>query len=300
MSYFSYFPLTSYLLDKDTVDIRQARNILVRAKFSQYLKTREGLYESYQIKDGERPDTLAHKFYGRSELHWVILLFNEIIDPYYEWPLSQSELESYILYKYPGKAVYVDDTFFYADGINRNQKISSTEPTINGETKVEISQYQDGGVITKTLTAISYDPLMMKIVVRDDGWLENGVPEIRNITVINSNGNRIKTNIRYIEPNNTSIHNFVDVDNEVLDPRGSIDPKIIDTYGVTVRILLYTNPNDTIRIPSMRLTRYKNNSEYEYDRNEEKRTINILKPYFLQETLKQFSSLFSKNKINGI
>jgi hypothetical protein len=175
------------------------------------------LYSKHiKSKEGERPDTLAHKIYGKSDLHWVILLFNEIIDPYYEWPLTTSELDSYIAYKYPGKAVYVEDTFFYADGVMRNQRIDSTEPTINGETEVEISQYEGGEVVTKKLTAVSYDPLMMKVVVKDDGWLDNGVPSIRTMTVTNSNGKRITTNIRYIEPNSTAIHHFVDASGKSL------------------------------------------------------------------------------------
>lgn len=295
MSYFSYFPLTSVILDKDNIDVRQARNIMLRAKFSEYLKNREGLYEPYQIKDGERPDTLAHKIYGKSELHWVILLFNEIIDPYYEWPLSTDEVNRYIAYKYPGKAVYVDDTFFYEDGIKRNQRIDPTEPILNGEAIANITQ----GLETRQLKVISYDPLLMKMVVLDDGWLNTGVPTNRKITIKNSKGNNIFSSIRYIEQNDTALHHFTDGANEIVNPRGRID-ETSDFLGVTVRILLYTNPNPDIRTPSLAVLPYVNNSEYEYQLNESKRTINLLKPYFLNEVLKQFSALFSKGRVSGV
>jgi hypothetical protein len=295
MSYFSYFPLTSVILDKDTVDIRQARNILVRAKFSNYLKDREGLFEQYQIEDGERPDTLAHKIYGRSDLHWVILLFNEIIDPYYQWPMSTDELNRFVAYKYPGKAVYVDDTFFYDEGINRNQRLGPTEPILDGESVVSITQ----GLETKQLKVISYDPLLMKMVVVDDGWLDNGVPTNRKITLVNSKGNRIFSSMRYIERNDTALHHFVDRNNEIVNPRGRIDEDA-DFLGVTVRILLYSNPNDEIRRPSLGVLPYINNYDYEYSLNEEKRSINILKPYFINEALKQFSALFNKSKTSGV
>jgi hypothetical protein len=295
MSYFSYFPLTSVVLDKDAVDIRQARNILVRAKFSEYLKSREGLYETYQIKDGERPDTLAHKLYGRSDLHWVILLFNEILDPYYEWPMSYDELNQYIAYKYPGKAVYVDDTFFYADGVKKNQRIDATEPIVDGEVVVSITQ----GSETRELKAVSYDPLLMKMVVLDDGWLNNGVPENRRIVLKNSKETNLLGSIRYIEQNDTALNHFVDSSGETLNPRGRID-ETADFLGVTVRILLYTNPNDDIRRPSLAVLPYKNNSEYEYELNESKRSINLLKPYFINEALKQFSFMFNKTKTSGV
>jgi len=295
MSYFSYFPLTSYVLNADTVDIRQARNILVRAKFSEYLKTREGLYEKYQIKDGERPDTLANKLYERSDLHWIILLFNEILDPYYQWPMSTDELNRFIAYKYPGKAVYVDDTFFYDSGIKRNQRLDPTEPILNSEAVVSITQ----GIETKELKVISYDPLLMKMVVIDDGWLNTGVPTNRKISLVNSKGNRIFSSIRYIENNDTALHHFVDGSGEIVNPRGRIDEET-DFLGVTVRILLYSNPNDEIRRPSLGVLPYVNNYDYEYALNEEKRSINILKPYFINEALKQFSALFSKTKVSGV
>ena len=295
MSYFSYFPLTSVVLDKDAVDIRQARNILVRAKFSEYLKSREGLYETYQIKDGERPDTLAYKLYGRSDLHWVILLFNEILDPYYEWPMSYAELDQYIAYKYPGKAVYVDDTFLYADGVKKNQRIAASEPIIDGEVVVSITQ----GSETRELKAVSYDPLLMKMVVLDDGWLNNGVPENRRIFLKNSKETNLLGSIRYIEQNDTALNHFVDSSGETLNPRGRID-ETSDFLGVTVRILLYTNPNDDIRRPSLAVLPYKNNSEYEYELNESKRSINLLKPYLLNEALKQFSFMFNKTKTSGV
>ena len=33
----------------------------------------------------ERPDILAHQFYGTSKLAWVILITNEIHDLYEDW-----------------------------------------------------------------------------------------------------------------------------------------------------------------------------------------------------------------------
>lgn len=298
MSYFSYFPLTSVILNKDTVDIRQARNILVRAKFSDYLKTREGLYEEYQIRDGERPDTLAHKIYGRSELHWLILLFNEIIDPYYEWPMSYDELTKFIAYKYPGKAVYVDDTFYYDSGVNRNQRINQTEPIFETGTKARITKNSE----TRELNILSYDPLLMKMVIDDSGWLETGSPSNRGIdtriSVVNSKGNRIFSSIRYIENNDTSLHHFIDSNKDIINPRGKLDP-VSDALGRTVRILLYSNPDDNIRNQSLMSLPYVTNADYEYSLNEEKRKINLLKPYFVNEALKQFSALF-KNKTSGV
>lgn len=81
MSYFSSFPITPIILDKENLNIVQARNILIRAKFSDYIKNIDSLFYDYLIKDGEKPETLSYKLYGRSDYHWLILMFNELIDP---------------------------------------------------------------------------------------------------------------------------------------------------------------------------------------------------------------------------
>lgn len=55
---------------------------------------------SYIVRDGERPETVAEMFYNNPSFHWIILLLNDIVDPFYDWCLSQNELERYIDEKY--------------------------------------------------------------------------------------------------------------------------------------------------------------------------------------------------------
>ena len=58
------------------------------------------LYNEYIIKEGQRPDQIAYEVYGDSQYYWVILLVNNIIDVASEWPLSNEELENYMIQKY--------------------------------------------------------------------------------------------------------------------------------------------------------------------------------------------------------
>jgi hypothetical protein len=89
VAYFGNFPNLAYpiVIDGKTVRIN-AKNITVRAKFLDYVKTSQVSYRDYTIKDGDRPDTLSYRLYGRSDLHWVILIFNEILNPFFDWPLT--------------------------------------------------------------------------------------------------------------------------------------------------------------------------------------------------------------------
>ena len=58
------------------------------------------MYSEYFVTNGERPEQIAHKHFGSAELHWVVLITNNITDAYYEWPLSFSAFEEFVKDKY--------------------------------------------------------------------------------------------------------------------------------------------------------------------------------------------------------
>ena len=91
MGYFNFLSNVGYRNDNGTFTI--ARNILTRGKIIDSIKESQSGYMEYTIKDEERPETLANRVYGRSDYHWIILLFNEILDPFFSWPLSVNEME---------------------------------------------------------------------------------------------------------------------------------------------------------------------------------------------------------------
>lgn len=58
------------------------------------------LYTYHTVKEGETPEILAHKYYGKAEDHWIILLLNNIVNPFFDWVLTSQELSSLITDKY--------------------------------------------------------------------------------------------------------------------------------------------------------------------------------------------------------
>lgn len=54
----------------------------------------------YYVKDFETPEILAHKVYGRSDLHWILLVANNITNVNKEWPMAQEHLVLYTKDKY--------------------------------------------------------------------------------------------------------------------------------------------------------------------------------------------------------
>jgi hypothetical protein len=97
--YFKSFPYTYYSLD-DASTVQVVTNITTRVVLSDEVKNNLSLYDEYDIKDGETPELVADKFYGNPEQHWLILHYNEIIDPRFDWPLDTNNLNRQVASKY--------------------------------------------------------------------------------------------------------------------------------------------------------------------------------------------------------
>lgn len=55
-------------------------------------KDKGASFSMYNVQDGELPEDVALKFYGNVSSWWVIFLFNDIKNPFTEWPLSQEQI----------------------------------------------------------------------------------------------------------------------------------------------------------------------------------------------------------------
>jgi len=97
--YFKSFPFTYYSLDNATT-VQVVTNITNRATLSEETKTNLGLFDEYDVKDGETPELVADKFYSNPDLHWLVLHYNDILDPRFDWPLDTNNLNRYIAGKY--------------------------------------------------------------------------------------------------------------------------------------------------------------------------------------------------------
>ena len=95
--FFSYFPKLLYPLDDSREVVTDIfRRVAPRDKFI----VNETYLEKYVLKAGERPEDIAYQLYGDAELHWVILLLNNIIDPYNEWYYTPEQVEAMVKQRY--------------------------------------------------------------------------------------------------------------------------------------------------------------------------------------------------------
>ncbi len=99
MPYFSRFPLMAYDMKGDR-DYKLLPDILRRVKLRSGLRSGAFMFDKYDVKDGERPEDIAFKWFGDAEYHWVILMTNNVTDRYYQWPLSQPQFQEHLTDKY--------------------------------------------------------------------------------------------------------------------------------------------------------------------------------------------------------
>jgi hypothetical protein len=99
MAYFSRFPLMAYDVKGDR-NFKLLPNILKRVKLRSGLRSGSFLFDSYDVKDGERPEDVAFKWFGDARYHWIILMTNNVTDRYYQWPLTQPQFQEHLTDKY--------------------------------------------------------------------------------------------------------------------------------------------------------------------------------------------------------
>jgi hypothetical protein len=164
--YFNYFPKTLYSSNNATSSLDTITNITARFGFESSLKENSNAFYQYSIKDSDTPEIIAAKFYSNPERHWIVLMFNDIIDPQYDWPMENRTLMQYIDKKYSAngglswamnvthvKAYYKTITRTSFDGTKIVEKVELDSGVYaNTAATTESIVLQDGSTITQAVT----------------------------------------------------------------------------------------------------------------------------------------------------
>jgi hypothetical protein len=161
--YFNFFPTTAYTNSDQSTAYDTVTNIISRFAFEGSLKQNTSLFYPYNIQDGDTPEMIASKYYGSPEKHWIVLMFNDIVDPQYDWPLDQRTLIKYINDKYTanGAANTTPQTgIAWAQNVNNVKAYYKTITRLSSEpTKnqiVEKIQIDKATYTTQTVNTIVY------------------------------------------------------------------------------------------------------------------------------------------------
>jgi len=152
------------------------RRVAVRAK----VRTNTLLFDTYDVKEGETPEIIAHKLYDDPELHWIVLLVNDVTDRYHQWPMNYSQFLQFIADKYDN----VDGTHHY----------ELAQSSGNTTTKIEVYNnsalytgdddfYSNATVITNREYEEKQQEIKRQIRLLDPRYVEDFIEEY--ITLMN-------------------------------------------------------------------------------------------------------------------
>jgi len=293
--YFKNFP--KILLDGATGSTGGsvlAVDILRRVGFSDHGVTGSEYFVQYNINDNDSPESIADAVYGSPNYHWIVMLFNNKFDVFFEWPLSVRKFEKHIKKKYPGT------TLFFADGVTGGIQKNDTLVKMDG---TGVTGW--GGLVK------DYDPVLNKLTVTGVdskySFSTNDVVKAYNST----GGTGLDKNVgeavvkRIVTDSSQSIHHFEttgasaagfdDVGGGFQTYKVWLDP--LSKYNGTTQLamgsggvtfgqtLLYGYTYNS-------LSNYvKTNYDYEMEQNEDKRKISLLNPVYLDQVIKEFKFL---------
>ena len=140
MTYFDMFPNIYYSAKGDS-NFTIMKDILSRVKLIANVKENILGFDYYDVQDGETPEMIAHRYYGDVNLHWTILVANDIVDYYEDWPMSVQRFEEFVKEKYdnPGGIHHYEITQTSGD---TNVTIDVGMNTVEYPSATAISNYQ--------------------------------------------------------------------------------------------------------------------------------------------------------------
>lgn len=304
MGYFNFLPNIIYRDDNRNNII--AKNIITRAKILDILKESQSGSVVYRIRDEERPETIAQRVYGRADYHWLILMFNEILDPYFSWPMSMNEMEYHMKNVYSGEALFIYPNMLYDEDVKA--KFDRRIPHFEVGDYIE-QRYR--GNILATGKVKSWNPDLYKVVVEtltgkfslvgEAAASESnaiGDPEDLSLDIrtTNRNGKTISAPmIRYVSDNQFALHHFQKEDSGELisshySPSNGGPWSLIDRYVLGKQEYIDLGPDragDQLGYVSI-----VTNMKYEEDVNDAKRNIRVMRPEYIDPVLKDFRKLF--------
>lgn len=121
MNYFKNLPVISY-------NNNLAVNIMSRAKISDEMKSDSGMFFPYTLEDGDRADNVSTAYYDSPGYTWLVWMSNEVVDPYFDLGVSDSDLYEVIRQKYGSlEKAQRTPAFYRTNGGDDDRIITPTE-----------------------------------------------------------------------------------------------------------------------------------------------------------------------------
>lgn len=149
--YFEYLPRVDYDMGRAGVKQR-AVDISRRFVIENLIKDKPVIYRTYFCA-GDRPDQVAEKVYGDALLDWLILMTNQVIDPFFQWPMDHFQFTEHIKAKY-GSLSVAHQTVHHYEWIVRPES-RQLDGTVVPERVIIVDQTTYTSLVDNTRRSIS-------------------------------------------------------------------------------------------------------------------------------------------------
>ena len=272
--YFNFFPTTNYANNLAT-------NIIAKVKFDESVQQNLAIFYPYNIKQGERADHIAARVYEDPTLDWIIYMSNNIMDPYYDWPLSQEQFNQYILAKY-GSLPKAQQIAFYRNNYMHDDSMLSPS-SYNSLTSTSKKYYSP--VLGFNDNIVSYKRKELDVVI------ETNV--IVSLSVTSNSGFLVGEKIT--QSSNSGYISQIGSNNLIINKvTGTFSNNLItgfssnSTTSVTNSVIL----NQPISNNELSFYSPVTYLEYEEELNESKFNIRIIDKSYVGKILKDMRELF--------
>ena len=94
--------MKQYFANHPVIEYRglSLRNLMLSARVVKAALTNASVMYPYTLEEGDTPTMIAYDYYGSVDYVWLVLLSNNMIDPYTQWYKSQADFDAYIIKKY--------------------------------------------------------------------------------------------------------------------------------------------------------------------------------------------------------
>tara|TARA_Y100000361_G_C11102170_1_gene312574 strand:+ start:161 stop:820 length:660 start_codon:yes stop_codon:yes gene_type:complete len=152
--YFSYLPDFEYvsrLSGSNISDYVRVKNLFKRTKVNDTIFGDLTNFTKYKIIGNERPDQVAFKIYGDSNLDWLVMLTNNILTYQDEWPLQDNAFYNYLLAKYGTEEKLLEVHHYETQEVKSSFGVTIVPKGLEVPSNYSVTFYDDGAMKTESL-----------------------------------------------------------------------------------------------------------------------------------------------------
>ena len=150
------FAYVSRLPNAKIGDYIVVKNLFKRGKIRKDIIQNLAFFTKYQIQGNDRPDNVASQVYGDSDLDWVVMVCNNIVNIQSEWPMLQNDFDRFMLDKY-GTYAKINEVHHYETKEVKNTMGAVVVPEglwVESDYSVTYYDWYQSGEVTKSSSNI--------------------------------------------------------------------------------------------------------------------------------------------------